>query len=375
MSDEVLGLAAVSSAPCGEHAAPEVSRAACAVALDCEGVRLGRFGRLCLMQLAAPGGRYYMLDALRPGVAEGLAPLLESRRVVKVMHDCREDSAALFHQHGVLLRAVLDTQAVSIVLQRLAGRPPHQVSMSELMRTRLGVEEDPGVGDVKFAMTRDDRLWAKRPLSSQLVRYALNGVTHLLPLRIAMLDEVEASGRRSRGPTGEVVNACRRAVDYCFMNQDFEAAKDMAKIGTQLWAQVTARTDTGVYCKLNAGRVGLVSTPSALARFEDVQLGDMVLCCVSGLSLDGGYLYLDRYDHDWDYYDHQKRPTGEPEVGVYGREHRHAPSLFVDPVHSGVDPLLVRGLPAGDDLQGAEGHLDAWDADPEDVGLPAEVDD
>lgn len=382
LAEELLSLAALAAqepgGPATEGVAPELCQEAYAVGLDCEGVRLGRFGRLCLMQLAAPGGRFFMLDALRPGVAEGMAPLLESSAVVKVLHDCREDSAALFHQHGILMRSVFDTQAVSIALLRLAGLPPHQVSSGELLRTRLAIEEDPGVTDMKVAMTHDDRLWARRPLSSQLVRYALQGVTHLLPLREAMLPELELAceqaGKRSRDPATQVLNACRQAVDYCFLNQEFSSAKDMAPRGTQLWALVTASTDVGVYCKLNAGRIGLVSTPSALDRFRDVEVGDVVLCCVSGLSLDGRYLYLDRYDHDWDFFDHQRRPSGEPEVGVYGREHRHRTTLLLDPVHSNADPLLLRGLPAGDELLGPEGRLDAWDAGPEDVGLPADYD-
>ena len=29
---------------------------------------------------------------------------------------------------------------------------------------------------------------------------------------------------------------------------------------------------------------------------------------------DGRYIYLDRYDHDWDFFDHQLRPSPEPEA-------------------------------------------------------------
>ena len=32
------------------------------------------------------------------------------------------------------------------------------------------------------------------------------------------------------------------------------------------------------------------------------------------LPKDGRYLYLDRYDHDWDYFDHQLRPARTPEA-------------------------------------------------------------
>lgn len=65
-----------------------------------------------------------------------------------------------------------------------------------------------------------------------------------------------------------------------------------------------------------------------------------------------------RYDHDWDYFDHQFRPgDGREEVGAFGREVVHRPSI-----HGGsgrADPLLVRGLPAAE-VGGA--GADEWDA-------------
>lgn len=354
---------------------PAIAAGAPVVALDCEGVRLGRFGRVCLVQAAVADGRHFLLDALRPGVVEALAPLLESRDVVKVMHDCREDSAALHHQHGVRLQSVFDTQASYAWLERLRGNPPHQASFADMLRERLGVQSPPDVDGVKELMGSDDQLWARRPLPRLLVHYALHGVSHLLPLRRSLLDD--AAELSAASAMHGMADASERAVQYCVMNSEFPSASSMAKIGTQLWALVAARTDIGIFFKLNAGRVGLANTPSAMHRFKDVQLGDAVFCCVSGQNRNGSYIYLDRYDHDWDYYDHQLRPSGEPEVGAWGRDHRHESSLFTDPTVSNVDPLLSRGLHGGDELcdAGAPGPVDAWDAEPEDVGLPPEAED
>ncbi|CAE8601880.1 unnamed protein product, partial [Polarella glacialis] len=165
----------------------------------------------------------------------------------------------------------------------------------------------------------------------------------------------------------EMAHASARALDYRLLNQEFPAPEAMAKIGTRLWALAAACTTRAIYFKLNAGRVGVVSTPSALKRFEDVQPGDLALCVVSGISLDGTYLYLDRYDHDWDFFDHQLRPTGEPEVGAFGREYRYSTSAPAFSRSETTDPLLLRGLPAlGDGLE-LPGGLDPWEAGPEDV--------
>ncbi|CAE7203456.1 HAL3B [Symbiodinium natans] len=244
-----------------------------AVALDCEGVRLGRFGRICLLQLQDSKGHVLLCDALRKGVVEALAPLLESRRVVKVMHDCREDSAALFHQHGIQLRAVFDTQVAHAILERRAGREAYQASASELLKEYLGIE--PEQTELKSRMLQDPDLWARRPLTSDLVRYALHSVSHLLQLHHKLV---------ARG-------------------QDWNAALGSGR-----------HPDSRVMLPL----VTVRGHPNK----QDVQLGDLVLCCVSGVSLDGKYIYLDRYDHDWDFFDHQLRPSLQPEVGAYGREHR-----------------------------------------------------
>lgn len=354
------------------------------LAFDCEGVRLGRFGRICLLQLGAPGGRFFLLDALRPGVVEAVAPLLESRDVGKVIHDCREDSAALFHQHGVLLRAIFDTQAVHALLEKLAGRVPHQVSGRELLSVFLAVEDPPELVPMKGLMHSDEQLWARRPLSSLLVRYALHGVVHMRRLRRALLASAPAPAPAGASGTIEelAAEASDQAVRYCFLNEGFSSAASMAKIGTRLWAMLAARTPSGLVFKLNAGRVGQATTPSAMARFDEVQLGDLVFCCVSGVSIDGAYIYLDRYDHDWDYFDYQLRalPPREPEdnlnleglLGGYRREHRHQTAIHNpgswDDLEDNIDPLLVRGLPGAFDGDSAAGRLDQWDAEAEDVG-------
>ncbi|CAJ1367902.1 unnamed protein product, partial [Effrenium voratum] len=108
--------------------------------------------------------RLLICDALRPGVVAAFAPLLSSRRVAKVVHDCREDSAALFHQHQIRLRAVFDTQAAFSALERRKGRTVYQASGSELLQRFLGLE-DTATAELKKRMFGDPQVWARRPLS------------------------------------------------------------------------------------------------------------------------------------------------------------------------------------------------------------------
>ena len=54
----------------------------------------------------------YLFDMLRAnyGVLHELECLLEDESIMKVVHDCRQDSAALLHQHDIHLKNIFDTQ-------------------------------------------------------------------------------------------------------------------------------------------------------------------------------------------------------------------------------------------------------------------------
>lgn len=65
----------------------------------------------------APSGKGYtqcfmfdMVDDI-PGTADMLRDILEDDAIVKVLHDCRQDAAALKVQAGIELKTIFDTQA------------------------------------------------------------------------------------------------------------------------------------------------------------------------------------------------------------------------------------------------------------------------
>ena len=55
----------------------------------------------------------FLFDMVKelPGATPFLKQLLENPKTVKVLHDCRQDAAALLVQKGISLRNVYDTQA------------------------------------------------------------------------------------------------------------------------------------------------------------------------------------------------------------------------------------------------------------------------
>jgi len=107
------------------------------IAVDCEGVQLGRTGRLCLVQVATPT-KPYLFDIIEGGGAifdSGLRRVLEDERIVKVMHDCRMDSDALFHEFKGSLKNVFDTQiGYAIVQRQQAASTPLPVGLNTLLR-------------------------------------------------------------------------------------------------------------------------------------------------------------------------------------------------------------------------------------------------
>ncbi|PXF46559.1 piRNA biogenesis protein EXD1 [Gracilariopsis chorda] len=162
------------------------------IAVDCEGVALSRTGRLCLLQLASPN-HLYLIDLVRdePDHARamfeqgGLKHLLQNPKVYKVIHDCRHDSDALYHQFGVKLAAVIDTQVVFAVLRKARGMPEGlPVSLKTLLKKFTSATEDElGMKNaIKTSMQGDDDFWLRRPLSQEALQYARLDVEHLLSI-------------------------------------------------------------------------------------------------------------------------------------------------------------------------------------------------
>lgn len=88
------------------------------ISVDCEGINLGIKGELTLIEIGTIRGEAFIFDVLTcPSILTegGLKALLENEKVIKVIHDCRNDSVNLYSQFKVLLRNVFDTQVSSAI--------------------------------------------------------------------------------------------------------------------------------------------------------------------------------------------------------------------------------------------------------------------
>lgn len=157
------------------------------VSFDCEGINLGVKGQLTLLQIGTMSGQAYVFDLVTcPSLVQsgGVQKLLESNSVVKVIHDCRNDSVNLFNQFGITLNNVFDTQSAHAVLQyQDTGKPVYKVKNVNLnaLCELYGAPCNPLKDQLKNVYRRDQRYWSRRPLSRDMLLYAGCDVLSLVP--------------------------------------------------------------------------------------------------------------------------------------------------------------------------------------------------
>ena len=82
------------------------------VAFDCEGINLSRIGTVELISICFSSLKVFLIDfggTSDRTIQEQVKRLFESNEIIKIIHDCRMDSDALFHRHGISLKNVHDT--------------------------------------------------------------------------------------------------------------------------------------------------------------------------------------------------------------------------------------------------------------------------
>ena len=198
------------------------------IAYDCEGVRLSRTGKITLLQIAIPK-KIFLIDVMTIGGKEvfidgGLKDIIESEEILKLAYDVRMDSDALFHQHDVLLKNVLDLQLLDIAIRRAAGGiVEHLPSLSKTVSRRLTNAEILVCEDLKkrvknmYTSVEDGDLWARRPLIDDARRYAALDAWVLMKLDQAMRPNGTTAPHLFPGFDASwnerVLNASRKRID------------------------------------------------------------------------------------------------------------------------------------------------------------------
>ena len=146
------------------------------IALDIEGVDLGRLGKISLVQLAPSPEQCFLLDLLAKDdpLVQWTRTLLEDRSVTKIIHDCRMDSDALKHLLNIELTNVHDTSCWHMQIKN-----EEDASLNTVL----------SANGIKQNVIRDSRVyatnhafWATRPLTARMIEWAAGDVTSMFSL-------------------------------------------------------------------------------------------------------------------------------------------------------------------------------------------------
>ncbi|CRH03706.1 exonuclease, putative [Plasmodium relictum] len=289
------------------------------IAVDFEGTNLGKYGKVCIMQVYTEKRnnnkaddkvieKYYIFDLLKLSVINSVKKIIENKRTLKLVHDCREDSSALYNQLGIKFENVYDTsRAHMLLMQKRRNRDIYQVSFLQLLNDYLGIKDE-CLNNIKKEMYKNEKIWEMRPLSKMCIIYALKNVKYLLPL-YKIFDKMVSKK--------EVLEKSKDFVNYCFLNSRYKLPNDLAKRGNIIEAMLVSKSLINCVFKLNSTRKGIACTPSSVAQFRDVNVGDVVLCVVSNKSIDQKVLYLCKHDDVYDYWNLKERPRGKFKPSIH----------------------------------------------------------
>jgi len=158
------------------------------VGLSMEGEVLGRHGKSSLLVISSQED-VFLFDLMNMGVNAfkwGLYSVLRNKELVKVIHDSRQVSDALFHQYGLELENVFDTLAGHVVFSNwLVKRENRMAKPIHLaVKDYLGVPEEHLFSPrySQSSLKSDTSVWLARPLPHHLLVGAARNCMFLLSL-------------------------------------------------------------------------------------------------------------------------------------------------------------------------------------------------
>lgn len=153
------------------------------VSFNCKGSRSSTYTEMTLLELGTPSGDTFLFDVLTcPEIMidGGVKELLESDRVVKVVHNCRYKSGNLYEQFKIILKCVFDTQKANAILKyQKDGTNVHNVknlSLHQLIQLYCPFNS--------VSEPFSQYLWSPRdrPFTDEMIVYAAREILALVQL-------------------------------------------------------------------------------------------------------------------------------------------------------------------------------------------------
>lgn len=137
--------------------------------------------KVCLVQVASKNDAF-VIDTVKLRDLSLLKPLFMNEDIMKIFHGADYDVRSLFRDFGIEIRNLFDTELAS----RFLG--VKETGLDAVLKNRFGVTLE------KKYQKKD---WSERPISADMLHYALNDVIHLVGLSEILEKELEAAGRIS----------------------------------------------------------------------------------------------------------------------------------------------------------------------------------
>lgn len=159
------------------------------IAFDMEGVKLGRHGETCFMQIRdLINKKTYLIDIQTlqsaafltcPENGSNLRSILCDPQVLKLIFDCRQDCDALFWLHGIDARGVIDLQYMKMLSMshQRTHRPSYNITMED-NGALTGTEWIEWCAIKNVLQHKRFEVFKQRPLPSVYASYAVNDVKY-----------------------------------------------------------------------------------------------------------------------------------------------------------------------------------------------------
>ena len=138
--------------------------------------------RVCLIQIAIPAGRVFIIDPLALGDMTPLGDVLSDERVQVILHSGDHDIRSLDRDWGFRVTSLFDTSIAA------AFTGMDRLGLATVLESSLGI-----------SITKDKKLqrsdWTIRPLKPRALRYAADDVNYLLELAETLKKRLSNLGR------------------------------------------------------------------------------------------------------------------------------------------------------------------------------------
>lgn len=152
------------------------------LAFDLEADSLHHYAeKVCLIQVSSTS-ETRLIDPLASLDVRALAPIFANPAIKKIFHGADYDMRSLYRDFGIEVANLFDTMIASQFLGE------SEFGLAALLKKRFGVELD------KRYQKAD---WSKRPLSREMMEYAMKDTSLLIELYQQLESELKAKGRLS----------------------------------------------------------------------------------------------------------------------------------------------------------------------------------